>query len=52
MNNPSEDLKEKYLCIFCAVPLEKKMVFGKEVYQCPKCKRKVKPEDLPPAIEE
>lgn len=43
---PEAPVPPTYLCFFCAVPLEKKTVFGKEVYQCPKCKRRVKPEDL------
>lgn len=47
----TQDIKETsvtptYLCFFCALPLIEKTVFGKTVYECPKCKRRVKPEDL------
>lgn len=34
------------LCVFCAIPMIEKTVFGKTVYRCPKCGRQVKAEDI------
>jgi tRNA(Ile2) C34 agmatinyltransferase TiaS len=34
------------LCIFCAVEMTEKTVFGKDVYDCPKCGRRVAAADI------
>ena len=34
------------LCIFCAVEMVLKTIFGKKVYECPHCKRRVPVKDI------
>ena len=34
------------VCVFCNVEMEPKVVFGKDVWRCPVCKRQI-PADLP-----
>lgn len=34
------------LCVFCAVEMVLKTVFGKQIYECPKCKRRVPVADI------
>lgn len=39
------------LCIFCAVEMTLRTIFGKQVYECPRCKRRVPVEDIVTAVE-
>ena len=39
------------LCIFCAVEMVLKTVFGKAVYECPVCKRRVSVENIVVEVE-
>lgn len=37
---------QSVLCVFCAVEMVLKIVFGKQVWECPKCKRRVPVKDI------
>lgn len=34
-------------CLWCAVPMTPKTIFGKNVHECPKCKHRVHEEKRP-----
>lgn len=39
------------LCMLCASRMVLKTVFKKQVYECPRCKRRIKVEDVAPEVE-
>lgn len=39
------------LCIFCAIGMVLKTVFKKQVYECPRCKRRVPMTDIVTEVE-